>query len=68
MFFRKGKDIKIAYEKDALLNIFLGIKDRITPPASIVESSKDEFIPVININAAKDIEHTHPTEVELLVR
>ena len=35
----------------------------ITPPASILESSKDDFIPVVNVNAQIEIEVTKPTEV-----
>lgn len=58
--------MKITYDKERLVNIFKLIKEKITTPESIVKSSKDDFIPVININAAKEIEVTKPTEVELL--
>lgn len=42
------------------------MKDTICPPESIIESSKDDFIPVVNINAQREIEHTKPTEVDLV--
>ncbi|KAL4456498.1 hypothetical protein ABPG74_000605 [Tetrahymena malaccensis] len=66
VYVRKGKDVKITYEKNDLVEIFKLLKEKITPPKSIIDSSKDTFIPVININAAKEIEVTKPTEVELL--
>lgn len=39
------------------------MRDSIAAPALIVESSKDDFIPVINLAAPKEIELTKPTEV-----
>lgn len=49
-----------------MIEIFKQLKEKITPPNTIIDSSKDDFIPVININAAREIEYTKPTEVELL--
>lgn len=67
IYVRKGKEIKTSYDKDALLNIFLQIRDTIVPTTSILAAAKDDFIPVINTAAPKEIELTKPTEVELNV-
>lgn len=67
VYVRKGKEIKVTYEKTALLDIFLKMRETITPSSSIIEASKDDFIPVIKTSAPKEIELTKPTEVDVNV-